>query len=347
MSTASRPTGVTPSMVTWVQNNVSGLGQVTDIALLSGGRSNLTYLLTGPTEAKFVLRRPPLGEVLASAHDMHREWRYISALRDTPVPVANGRAFCDDREVGSCDFYVMDHVEGAVLSDQADGAALTPKARRRASVAMVEALAALHQQDPVAIGVVARLRTGEGQGLVDRQITRWTTQISAIDFPERDVVAAVRTELLRAVPPERTGIVHGDYRPGNLAFTPSGGIAAVFDWELATVGDVLTDLGWLLASWEEPGDGDAFLPISDGPTGLDGFLTRAEVAEHYAADTGHDLDRLDWYLAYARWRMACIGVGVRHRYSLGAMEDDGFAVDGLDDLIPGLAEAALTDLRRP
>lgn len=347
MTTMSRPTGVTPSMLAWVQDNVSGLAEVSELALLSGGRSNLTYLLTASSGQRFVLRRPPLGEVLASAHDMQREWRYISALRDTGVPVAHGLALCDDRDVAPCAFYVMDYVQGVVLSDQADGALLSLEARRQASVSTVEVLATLHQQDPVELGVVSALRSapGTGPGFVERQIARWTAQLSTLDFPERSALLAVRSALLKEVPSERTGIVHGDYRPGNLAFSRSGRVTAVFDWELATVGDVLTDVGWLLASWEEANEGGGFLPTSDGPTGLEGFLTRSEVAERYEQATNHDLDRLDWYLAFARWRMACIGVGVRHRYSQGVMEDDGFTVDGLNHLIPGLAEAALTDLR--
>lgn len=335
----SQANGVTARMLDWVTTEVSGLGPVASVQLLAGGRSNLTYLLVGESGMRCVLRRPPLGEVLESAHDMGREWRFITALKPTSIPVAVPLAFCGDCTVCEQDFYVMDHVQGLVLGDEADAAGLSPTARRVAGESAADVLADLHLLDPSELGLPGP-RAGSG-GFVERQVERWSRQLSALEFAEKDLLLDARSHLLRDLPPERLGIVHGDYRLGNLSVDPSGAVVGVFDWELATVGDVMVDLGWLIASWRNPGEGEKFLPTTESPTGIEGFLSRDEVAERYSAGTGQDLEHLDWYVAFSRWRMACIAAGVRHRYNAGVMEEDGFSVTELGTLIRGLGERAL------
>lgn len=342
--TSTQVNGVTTPMLDWVTAAVPGLGPVTSVQLIAGGRSNLTYLLEGEAGRRCVLRRPPLGEVLESAHDMGREWRFITALDPTPIPVAVPLAFCEDREVCERDFYVMDHVTGVVLGDEGDAAGLSSSARGRAGKSAADVLADLHGMDPEELGLPGP-RSGRG-GFVERQVERWTRQLATLDFDEKDLLLEARSHLLGSLPPERLGIVHGDYRPGNLSFNPSGEVVGVFDWELATVGDVMVDLGWLIASWRNPGEGDEFLPTTESPSGIDGFLSRDEIAERYSARSGHGLEHLDWYVAFSRWRMACIAVGVRHRYAAGVMEEDGFSTAEMGSLIRGLGERALAGVRQ-
>jgi aminoglycoside phosphotransferase (APT) family kinase protein len=331
--------GITDAMLHWVAGAVEGLGHVESVHLIAGGRSNLTFLLTGSCGRQCVLRRPPLGEILESAHDMGREWRFLTALHGTAIPVATPLAFCDDRALCDRDFYVMEHVDGVVLGDKSDAVTLSPEARHRAGESLADVLSELHQIDAHTTG--ATLTSRATDGYVGRQVDRWTRQMAGLDFPEKALLLEAGTLLGTSVPPQRTGIVHGDYRPGNLSFAATGEVIGVFDWELATVGDVMVDLGWLVASWQNPGDDDGFLPTTESPTGVPGFLTRDEIAGRYGARTGHDVSDLDWYVAFSRWRMACIAAGVRHRYAAGVMGDDGFSTRDMGELIRGLGERAL------
>ncbi|MEG9224583.1 phosphotransferase family protein [Aeromicrobium sp. Sec7.5] len=294
--------------------------------LLTGARSNLTYLLEAADGQRYALRRPPTGAVLASAHDMAREWRFISALADTPVPVARPVAWCDDREVSDADLYVMSFVEGVVLDSESSAGAMAGPVRRRASEDLVRVLAELHAVDAEALGLGDRQRA---EGYVARQLKRWSAQIELLDPPERATLLEGAALLGDRIPPQRTGVVHGDFRPGNLALGPDGAVRAVFDWELATVGDVHADLGWLVATWAEPGKDLPRLIV--GPTGDGGFLTRAELVAAYEKAAGATVPDLDFYVAFAHWRLCCITVGVRHRYQEGAMADDGFDGESLTE----------------
>lgn len=294
--------------------------------LLTGGRSNLTYLIETADGERYALRRPPTGAVLASAHDMGREWRFISALAGTPVPVARPVAWCEDRKVSDADLYVMSFVEGVVLDSVSSAGAMTGPVRRRVSEDLVRVLADLHAVDAEMLGLGSPERA---EGYVARQLARWSAQLEVLDPPERATLAEGARLLGDRVPPQRTGVVHGDFRPGNLALGPDGRVLAVFDWELATVGDVHADLGWLVATWAEPGED---VPrLITGPTGDGGFLTRAELVAAYEAAAGATVPDLDFYVAFAHWRLCCITVGVRHRYQQGAMADDGFEGESLTE----------------
>ncbi|OAA27426.1 putative aminoglycoside phosphotransferase [Frankia sp. EI5c] len=284
---------------------------------LSGGRSNLTFRIVDTDGRSWALRRPPLGGVLATAHDMGREWRFIAALDPTPVPVPRAVAFCPDAEVIGAPFYVMGFVDGVVAGDRAAGEAIPVGARRAAGLACAETLAALHAVDPLEVGLGDLRRPG---GYLERQLRRWHRQVHASALPDLRLVDAAHKLLVAAMPADPTpAIVHGDFRPGNLAFGRDGQVGAVFDWELASLGDPLADLGWLVASWERPGGAEVV--ITSGPTASPGWPEAGEVVTRYAELIG-DNERtalLEYFVAFALWRSACIGAGVYTRYASGHM----------------------------
>lgn len=316
----------------WLVASGVGVKGRLSATLIAGGRSNLTYRVTDEAGRVVVVRRPPLGVLLESAHDVTREARIVTALAVTPVPVPEILAVSDGPGVVGAPCYAMAFVPGRVLASPADGAGLAREARTRVSIQLVDTLAAVATVDPDAVGLGELSRRAD---YVPRQLRRWYRQFSSSDrlLP---VIDDVHAKLAARVPPQRyTGLVHGDYRPGNVLVSPDGDIAAVLDWELCALGDTLADLGWMLATWHEPGT----TAIYDSPTGHDGFLGRAALAERYATATGHDVSDLPFYVAFALWRLACIHEGIRVRYRSGAMAD-AIDADEQDRLVITLAEAA-------
>jgi aminoglycoside phosphotransferase (APT) family kinase protein len=291
-----------------------------EVARISGGHSNLTYRIADAAGALFALRRPPLGMVLATAHDMGREWRFISALAPTGVPVAPPVAFCGDTHVIGAEFYLMRFVDGEVLGNAESGHRLAAgEPRMTAGFDTVDVLAALHAVDPDAVGLSDLRRDGS---YLDRQLRRWHRQVHASSLTDLDIIDAAHDRLVAraaTLPPSDVRIAHGDYRPGNLAYGPDGRVRAIFDWELATLGDPLADLGWLLASWGRPGD--TVVPTIDGPDKAGGYPDGDALVARYAERSGRAVDDLDFYVAFARWRAACIQAGVHSRYAGGAMGD--------------------------
>jgi aminoglycoside phosphotransferase (APT) family kinase protein len=318
----------------WLASHVDGLAGPVEFGLVSGGRSNLTYRLTDAAGVIYALRRPPTGGVLSTAHDVSREWRFISALAPTAVPVPPPVAYCADTAVTGAEFYVMGFVEGLVLAASAAGH-------------LVDVLVALHALDPVVVGLGDMVRK---TGYLERQLRRWHAQVHATGAPELALLDEVHDLLARRIPAQSGGIVHGDYRAGNVAFGPDGAVRAVFDWELATTGDPMADLGWLASTWQDPGE--QLPPTTPGPGTVTGFPARAQLVQRYARLSGRDVSNLPYWVAFSRWRSACIGVGVRARYLAGHMADDGFAARLLTSAEPGaagnrvvLAEAARDALR--
>jgi aminoglycoside phosphotransferase (APT) family kinase protein len=318
----------------WLGREVPSIPTPVRVDRISGGHSNLTYRITDAAGTPWALRRPPTGGVLATAHDMSREWRFIAALADTPVPVAPAVAYCDDHAVIGADFFLMGFVDGVVPGDVEAGAAMPEPTRHAAGLACADVLAALHAVDPDAVGLGELRRPGS---YLERQLRRWHRQAhdSAVqDLSQIDEGHRLLVERMPKV--EETTIAHGDYRPGNLSFGPDGSIGAIFDWELATLGEPLADLGYLLASWGRPGD--AVPEITSGPTTLAGWPERSEVLARYVERSGRG-DRIaeeaGYWEAFARWRSACIGAGVYTRYAAGHMgaQDD-----------PGVAESRLAGL---
>jgi aminoglycoside phosphotransferase (APT) family kinase protein len=337
----------------WLAGHVDGLDQGSGpvrFELVSGGRSNLTYRITGAAGSTYALRRPPTGGVLSTAHDVSREWRFISAMAPTAVPVPAPVAYCADTAVTGAEFYVMEFIEGLVLAGSEAGLALAPHARPSAAGHLVDVLVALHALDPVAVGLGDMVRK---TGYVERQLRRWHAQVHATDPPEAPLLDEVHDLLARRIPAQAGGIVHGDYRAGNVAFGPDGAIRAVFDWELATSGDPMADLGWLASTWQDPGE--LLPPTTPGPSTVAGFPARAQLVQRYARLSGRDVSNLPYWVAFSRWRSACIGVGVRARYLAGHMADDGFTarlLTSAESREPGaargrlvLAEAARDALR--
>src|SRR5690348_9288449 len=334
----------------WLAGRGGGRTGPLGFGLVSGGRSNLTYRVTDAAGTTYALRRPPTGGVLSTAHDVSREWRFISALAPTAVPVPVPVAYCADTAVTGAEFYVMEFVEGLVLADSEAGLTLGPHARASAAWHLVDVLVALHTLDPVAVGLGDMVRK---TGYVERQLRRWHAQVHATDPPETPLLDEVHDLLARRIPAQAGGIVHGDYRAGNVAFDPDGAIRAVFDWELATSGDPMADLGWLAATWQDPGE--PLPPTTPGPSAVAGFPARAQLVRRYARLSGRDVSNLPYWVAFSRWRSACIGVGVRARYLAGHMADDGFAarlLTSAENPEPGsagarivLAEAARDALR--
>jgi aminoglycoside phosphotransferase (APT) family kinase protein len=318
--------GIAVDAVTaWLVDNIEGAKAPFSFSLITGGRSNLTFRVEGADGAVFVLRRPPLGAILATAHDMAREHRIISAVAHSTVPVPEALGLCTDESVNDAPFYVMNYVPGVVLAEPDDVVAnlADPTARRQLSSNVVEVLARLHQVDPDTIGLG---ELGRKEDYLGRQLKRWRNQWEKSKTRDVPEVEETYELLLQAKPEQRyTGVVHGDYRLGNLLVDPSGSesgptVNAVLDWELCTLGDVLADVGYLLNTWSGPDE-----PATTGgtvpPTVAGGFADRQELVEAYGERTGFDIAGLDYYRAFQYWRFCGIIQGVLARYELGVMGD--------------------------
>lgn len=312
-----------PRVTAWITEHVEGVTGPFTASFISGGRSNLTYRLVDSAGRAIVLRRPPMGHVLQSAHDMGREHRIIAALRSTDVPVANALGLCEDIEVNGAPFYLMDFVDGTVLATIDDTEGFPEAVRRPAADSLIDVLGRLHAVDPDDVGLGT---LGRKEGYIARQLKRWHTQFTQSKTRELPLLDEVHARLAERMPPQRwTGIVHGDFRLGNMILGPDGQLLAVLDWELATLGDTLADVGWLFSSWLEAGEPvrGPFHP----PTSAPGFPTRIELVDRYAKVTGRDMSDLPYYVAFARWRSACIGEGVLNRYKQDVMGEVDFDIN--------------------
>ena len=330
--------GIDPERVTkWFEDHVEGVRPPLGFELVTGGRSNLTFRVDDAAGASWVLRRPPLGSILPTAHDMSREYKVISALGPTPVPVPRTFGLCEDEAVNEKPFYVMEYVDGHILRDGATTErVLGEKERRVAGESLVDVLADLHAVDIDAVGLGD---FGRRDGYIERQLKRWHTQFEKSKSREIPAVDEVHAELLRTVPEQGpAAIVHGDYRLDNTMLGEDGHVRAVLDWEICTLGDPLADVGLLMVYWADPGDKHSALLAA--PTALDGFPRRAEIAERYAARSGRDLSRLDYYVAFGYWKLACILEGVFARYKAGHGGGDLGAFEAFGDQVILLAETA-------
>ena len=309
--------GIDTTRVTaWLERHVPGAHGPFAFEVIAGGHSNLTFKVTGADGRRFVLRRPPLGHVLASAHDMGREHRIISGLQRTAVPVAPALGFCDDLAVNGAPFYVMGFVDGYVLRDRAAAeAVLDPAARRTASESLVDTMAAIHAVDLDAAGLAD---LGRHEGYIARQLRRWYGQWNQQKTRELPAVDRVHDELSRRIPEQGPAtLVHGDYRLDNTMVDAHGHVVAVLDWEICTLGDPLADLGLLQVYWTGPGDAASAWNAS--ATTAPGFHDRADLADRYAQVSGRDLTHLPFYVSFAYWKLACILEGVYARYLGGAL----------------------------
>lgn len=331
--------------------------------LIAGGLSNLTYELRDAGGRTWVLRRPPLGHVLPTAHDMRREYRVISALRGT-VPVARAYVLCEDPDVIGAPFYLMEKVQGEVLRTRAQCAALTVAQRRSVGESLVDVLAALHSVDPEKVGLAD---FGRPEGYLHRQLDRWDRQYAASQSREIRGLFELGDGLRAAVPvTQRSTILHGDYRLDNVMMRlPAAGegplgegqagagpagepasVAAVFDWEMSTLGDPLADLGLLLTYWEEPGhpSKDILAAAGGGLTNHEGFPSSREIVDRYQGATGLIVDDLDWYIAFSHYKLAVILEGIHYRHERGLTLGEGFERAGA--AVPALVEAGRRYLDR-
>ncbi|MCD6638670.1 MAG: phosphotransferase family protein [Nocardioides sp.] len=304
--------------------------------LISGGKSNLTFTLTSAA-GELVLRRPPTGDLLPSAHDMGREARVQRSLAGTDVPAAPIVLY-DDGELIGIQCYVMEKVPGHVIRGELpDGYATTAAERTRMALAFVDTLAALHAVDPGAVGLGDY---GRPAGFMERQVRRWTGQWEASRSHDVAEIDELGRRLAAAVPVQRRStIVHGDFRTDNVVYDAAdpGRINAVLDWELSTLGDPLADVGLLMLFWRDADEGD--LSLIPGVSHLPGFPDRASMLERYAAASGADLSDLGYYRAFAHFKFAIIVQGVAARSAAGAMGGQDFG--DLDDEILRLAQAGL------
>jgi len=324
----------------WFRDHVDGVEPPLAFDLIAGGRSNLTFRVTDAGSGDWVLRRPPLGHVLATAHDMSREHRIISALAPTDVPVAPAVGFCDDEAVNGAPFYVMDFVDGLIVREGKDAEDLPPEVRRRAGLSIAETLAKIHAVDPDAVGLGD---LGRKEAYLERQLKRWHGQFE--QSATREVSSVTRAhERLRDRMPEQgsAAIVHGDYRLDNAMIDETGEVIAVLDWEICTLGDPLADLGLLMVYWARPGDGFSALP--GAATSLDGFPERDELVAAYVAAGGREVTDLGYYTAFGYWKLACILEGVYARYKAGAMGNDGADADAFGNVVSLLGDASLAAL---
>ncbi len=304
--------------------------------LIAGGRSNLTYAIRD-SEHEWVLRRPPLGHVVETAHDMGREYRVISALADTDVPVPRVFAYCADPDVNGAPFYVMERVHGRVVRTVDEAAELAPDEARRCSETLVDVLAALHSVDYEAVGLGD---FGRPDGFVERNLRRWGKQWEANKTRELPAIDELGARLTKALPQSGSpAIVHGDYRLDNTMLAPddAGCIAAVLDWEMSTLGDPLTDVGLLLVYWG--GGAQRQILTAQGVGAVPGFLSEQEVIERYAAKSGRSIEHLDFYIVFAMYKLAIIVEGINARYLMGKTLGEGFAEMGA--MVTALVQTAL------
>jgi len=323
-----------PALAAWFADHADVQGDLA-FATVAGGRSNLTYVVTDEAGRRWVLRRPPLHSVLASAHDVGREFRIISALQDAdvPVPPVVGQETTDD--VLGAPFYVMEFVAGHVVRTQSDAAGLALPARLRAAEDLADVLARLHAIEPADVGLDD---LGRRDDYLARQLHRWRGQYDKGRSRDVPAIESLHGRLAAAIPEQQgAAIVHGDYRLDNLMVADDGSVVAVLDWELCTLGDPLADLGLLSVYWDPFGQGEG-LPLIPAAAAIEGMPPIDTVLERYAAKSDRDLGHLDRYVAFGYWKLAVILEGVLARVKAGAYgEVDAADVATFEQVVPALA----------
>ena len=310
-------------------------------ALVAGGRSNLTYLLTDGHE-RWVLRRPPLGHVLETAHDMGREHRVLAALAPTDVPVPRPLLLAGTEVVGA-PFYVMEFADGDVLRDRAQLERLDASAATALADELVDVLVRLHRLDPEQVGLGD---LGRPAGYLERQLRRWVRQLEASHSRDLPELAHLADRLGQDLPvTQGATIVHGDYRLDNVVVDPvQGHVVAVLDWEMATLGDPLADVASTVVWWDGMAGLDS--PVAAVPADVPGFPGSDHLLGAYSQQSGWDLDPLPWYLGFAFFKIAAIFEGIHFRSRQGLTVGEGF--ERLGELVPPLVErghAALSGTR--
>ncbi|WLP89941.1 phosphotransferase family protein [Gordonia sp. NB41Y] len=307
------------AVATWLRqhmNDPADLDTVPEIQQFTGGVSNLTYLLRYPTR-DLILRRPPIGSKAKSAHDMRREYDVQSLLKPVFDYVPEMIAFCDDETILGSDFYVMERLKGRIMRrDLPADLHLRPDQARELTRTFVDRLVDLHQIDLAASGLD---RFSRGGGYVDRQVNGWSNRYVKSRTPNVGSFENIITWLKANQPADRPlGFIHNDYRLDNLVLDPQDplNVVGILDWEMATVGDPLMDLGSALAYWVEAGDNPVFRMFRRQPSNVPGMLTRAEIVDYYASRTGQTVTSDQWrfYEVFGLFRLAVIAQQVYYRY---------------------------------
>ena len=301
--------------------------------VIAGGKSNITYRV-GDGTSLWAVRRPPLGHVLPTAHDMGREFRVISALHPTAVPVPDPVALCTDLDVLRVNFYVMGFVDGVVLDKPELVDPVEPAQATRIGEILVDTLAELHAVDPATVGLGD---FGRPDGYLERQLRRWHQQWQSSETRPLPLEAEVVEQLTATLPVSGApAIVHGDYRLSNVICAPAlDEIRAIVDWEMATIGDPLADVGLMYLYHRLAETIHLTMPVMAPERG---FLTADQLVARYAEVSGRDTSRLSWYIAFAYFKLAVIAEGIAFRHLQGKTVGEGF--DRFGDNVPLLLDTA-------
>jgi aminoglycoside phosphotransferase (APT) family kinase protein len=329
---------VAPLEIFLLQHFSGSSGPVT-VEQFPSGHSNLTYLVhLGDRE--FVLRRPPFGSKVKTAHDMGREYRVLSKLHSAYTPAPQALLYCDDASVIGTPFYVMEPVRGVIIRrDPPTGLPFPPETARRLSETFISNLVRLHSLDYEAIGLGD---LGKPQGYLERQVRGWMERYHGSKTHELPEVERISEWLKQAMPsPSTAALIHNDYKYDNVVLDPDDvtKIVGVLDWEMSTIGDPLADLGSTLAYWIDPKDTEELQQIRWCPSTYSGSLSRAQLVDHYARETGRDVSRIVFYLVFARFKLAVIDQQIYYRYHQGLTKDPRFAA--LPAVVKILLRAAL------
>ena len=275
------------------------------------GRSNITFKIFDDSNS-YVLRRPPFGDKLESAHNMQREFRIISELSENNIKVPKPILLCTDKNISDDDFYIMEYVDGVTIADNLVADNYSNNDKKEITYSFITTLAELHTFD-VKNSNLNDL--GKHEDYVERQLNRWTKQFNAQkvrDIPELDVATQLLFDTIPAQ--QKVSIVHGDYRLDNVRIN-NNSVAAIVDWELCTLGDPLADIGTVIASWSNKNEADT--PFIYSPSLSDGFPSRQEIIDIYESKSNLSLDDIEFYIRLSFWKHAMIMEGVYVRYSLG------------------------------
>lgn len=329
----------------WMQENVPGFDGTAQIkaTLLAGGRSNVSYKITDASSSSWVLRRPPLGHIMPSAHDMGREFRVLSGLNSVSYPTPTTRGYCEDETVIGAKFMLMDFVDGRVIESAETASILSSQQASEISQELVDTLARLHALNPANAGLD---QLGKPAGYLQRQVKRWGDQwqiTKTRELPEIEKLHAWLETAIAKVPENLpTSIVHGDYRIDNVILaSDKSEIVAVLDWEMSTLGDPISDLAISLVYWSQATDTlRKKIPVAEEVTSGAGFWSRQQVLDRYVSQTKLDISHLDECVALACFKLAVIMESIHHRNLSG--QQLGAAAGEQSTM--GEAAVALTEL---
>lgn len=315
MGQAGKIPGIEHGKLTpWLETHIEDAQKPFSFELFKAGGSNLTYRITDSKGDTWVLRRPPVGQQLETAHDMAREWKVLTALGSTTVPTPRCFTFCENPEITGAVFYLMEDVQGTILRTSSQASELTRAQADKATTSLVATQATLHTIDVHAIDLHDFSRP---ISYAQRQLDRWHRQIQQADFSDLKVLDEIHAALMATIPTEREDptLIHGDFRFDNTVLGKDHSVIAVLDWELSTIGNPVADFAWSLRYWADQGDHYHWLP--DPPTLAPNFPNREKVTDLYISLTGYDLSELPWYEVFSWWKFSCICAGVLTRRKAG------------------------------